>query len=266
MNNLQRICIALGLLGIALLSIRMPYQTRIADSSSTIYEGYHFIWSPPDPVTTCVNKRLLQHYEVMAGGFDQRSRIYYARELCSTHPKMLQVALSATAVILITTAMLFVLGISGRGPTRDVAPFRKPSNVNEGSPIELQDDRTSNSPPDSKHARPDDAINWIAVNEFGGSTTYVDSSSIKREGSLIRAYVRYDLRPSGTDKRNNRSVQQMFMQEEYDLISNRFRVHQIDFIYEDGTHSDPLSIVPEWKDASDGNAKTLAALKHISAP
>ena len=105
------------------------------------------------------------------------------------------------------------------------------------------------------------ASDWVVVNEFGESKTYVDRTSITRKDSLIRAWVKYALSPSGTDKRNGKPVKEMLILEEYDTAFTRFRVHQIVFAYEDGTMSDPLKGGPTWNPATAGNGKTLEFLR-----
>lgn len=105
---------------------------------------------------------------------------------------------------------------------------------------------------------------WILVNEFGENRTYLDSSSIEEAQDHVSVDVLYDLKPSGTDKRNNRPVKQMRMREEYDLSQDRFRVRQIHFMYEDGTYSDTLGTSLEWNEASAGNAKTLMMLRALT--
>jgi hypothetical protein len=101
---------------------------------------------------------------------------------------------------------------------------------------------------------------WIVVNSFGGSMTYVDRASIERNGELICASVRYALNPLGTDKRNGKPVKEMIMREEYDTSGGRFRVHSLQFIYADSSASEVLSLEPSWKPATDGNKKTLEFL------
>jgi len=102
---------------------------------------------------------------------------------------------------------------------------------------------------------------WTIVNEFGNSKVYVDRESISRDGPKTKAHVRYSLNPPGTDKRNGRSVPEMYMTEEYDLEINAFRVHSIVLQYEDGSTGDPLITKPEWKPATGGNEKTLEYLR-----
>ncbi|MDP2787698.1 MAG: hypothetical protein Q8O79_06445 [Pseudomonadota bacterium] len=102
---------------------------------------------------------------------------------------------------------------------------------------------------------------WAAVNKFGSSTTYVDLTSIKRNGSLVLARVRYVLIPPGTDRRNGKSVKEMLMAEEYETDTILFRIHEIQFVYTDGAASDSLSTEPAWKPATGGNFKTLEFLR-----
>lgn len=106
---------------------------------------------------------------------------------------------------------------------------------------------------------------WMLVNEFGDSKVLLDTSTVKRNGNFVCVDVLYDLNTCGTDKRNNKPVKQMINSEEYDLLSSTFRVHRIDFIYKDGRHGEPLITVPEWNEATAGNAKTLAVLRHLCA-
>ena len=101
---------------------------------------------------------------------------------------------------------------------------------------------------------------WVVVNDFGSSVTYVDRASIVRNGALICASVRYALNPLGTDKRNGKPVKEMLMSEEYDTLGDRFRVHSLQFIYADSSASELLSMEPAWKPATAGNKKTLEFL------
>ena len=114
MNNLQKTCIALGALGAAMLCVRVPYETGVIGASSAVSDGYHYVWSPPDSVRSCIENGLLLHFETGAGGLDPESRIHYARELCETKPNIAQIALSATAVLFATIALWFLLGVTGR--------------------------------------------------------------------------------------------------------------------------------------------------------
>lgn len=116
----------------------------------------------------------------------------------------------------------------------------------------------------SKSTSPSAAPDWLIVNEFGESKVFLDKSSVSKAGALATVNVLYDLKPSGKDQRNNKPVKQMIMREEYNLNQGKFRVHRIDFVYEDGTRSAPLMTNPEWKEASEGNAKTLAALHRLA--
>ena len=79
----------------------------------------------------------------------------------------------------------------------------------------------------------------------------------------MRARTRYELAPNGIDRRNNKLVKRLHMQEEYNLATRMFRVHQIDFVYADDSAGSPLLTEPEWQNATEGNAKTLAALKQL---
>ena len=106
--------------------------------------------------------------------------------------------------------------------------------------------------------------NWSVVNEFGGSKTYIDRASIQKNGTLIRASVRYALSPPGNDRRNGKPVQEMLMSEEYDIAAGCFRIHRIQFIYTDGSASEPLSTEPAWKPAIAGNQKTLEFLQGLN--
>lgn len=101
----------------------------------------------------------------------------------------------------------------------------------------------------------------LLVNEFGKSKTYLDRSTIVRNEQLIAVDVIYVLDPPGKDQRNNKPVKRMLMKEEYDLESATFRVHQIEFEYNDGTHGEPFTPIPQWATATKGNAKTLHSLR-----
>lgn len=105
------------------------------------------------------------------------------------------------------------------------------------------------------------ASDWVVVNEFAGSKTYVDRASITQEASFVQAAVKYVLSPPGTDRRNGKAVTEMLILEEYDIDSSRFRVHQIVFTYEGGAKSEPLAGEPTWRPATAGNAKTMEYLR-----
>ena len=53
----------------------------------------------------------------------------------------------------------------------------------------------------------------------------------------------------------------MLMLEEYDISTNKFRIHSMLFFYEDGTRSNPMRTGLEWKSATGGNKATLDFLK-----
>ena len=107
-------------------------------------------------------------------------------------------------------------------------------------------------------------LGWLVINEFGDSKTCVDPSSIERNGPLIRARVRYVLNPPGTDTRTGRPVNEMIMYEEYNTGTNLFCLHAIQFIYTDGSSSDPLSTERTWTKATGGNLKTLEFLSQFA--
>jgi hypothetical protein len=101
------------------------------------------------------------------------------------------------------------------------------------------------------------APDWFVVNEFDGGKAYVDRASVTRESTLIRAPVKYVTDTPGIDKRNGRPVKEMLILEECDIASSCFRIHEIIFTYEDGTKSDALLGVLEWRPATGGNGRTL---------
>ena len=107
-------------------------------------------------------------------------------------------------------------------------------------------------------------LGWIVINEFGGSKTCVEPSSIESNGPLIRARVRYVLNPPGIDKRNGKPANEMIMNEEYNIGTNLFCLHAIQFIYTDGSSSDPLSTELTWIKATGGNLKTLEFLSQFA--
>lgn len=131
-----------------------------------------------------------------------------------------------------------------------------------GNPVKAR----KSAPPSARTApsKPTKQTTWALIHEFGESKVYLDQSSVRATGSLATASVMYDLKPSGNDRRNNKPVKRMLMIEEYDLQRAKFRAHRLVFFYEDGTRSDPLEMGADWKDATDGNAKTLAALRRLA--
>lgn len=102
------------------------------------------------------------------------------------------------------------------------------------------------------------------VHAFGGSQVFMDvltlisESTGKRTGLFV-----YRLDAPGIDKRNQRPIREMRSMEEYDLDAGMFRVHYMEFTYTDGTPSDRLHAVPEWKPATAGNALHLEALREL---
>ena len=116
-----------------------------------------------------------------------------------------------------------------------------------------------------REAIPDTPVhqNWFLANEFDGSRTYIDKLSVSIRGKLVKARLIYVLRPYGTDSRNNKPVKEMHMIEEYDLISEKFRVHGLSFVYDDSSLSDIMTTDLEWKNATHGNLKNLAALREL---
>jgi len=106
---------------------------------------------------------------------------------------------------------------------------------------------------------------WIFVNEFGDSKTYIHEPSIQMNGSKLVAKLVYVLDPPGTDKRNNRPFNSMLMTEEYNISNGKFRLHEILFAYTDGERSEPLAIEPTWNTATEGNLKTLQFLKNYAS-
>lgn len=106
---------------------------------------------------------------------------------------------------------------------------------------------------------------WAVVNEFGDSKTYIDRTSVVSTGTLVRATLRYALSPPGTDKRNGKPVKEMLMSEEYDVTGRRFRILSIQFLYTDGSASEPLTTDLAWRPATAGNATTLEYLRAFNA-
>lgn len=102
---------------------------------------------------------------------------------------------------------------------------------------------------------------WKVVNEFDKSKVYLNKNYIEEKGNLLSSIVIYSLNPSGTDKINGKSVNEMLMFEEYDISIDKFRVHSMLFFYEDGTQSNPMRTELEWKPAVGGNKNTLDFLK-----
>lgn len=148
MNNLQKICIALGTLGIAMLCIRVPYQTEFSGDSSAINEGYSFVWSPPDSARSCIKNGQLQGFEARFGGLDNQSRLQVARRLCETKPKFVQIALSATAVALTTIAIWLLLGISKRVTTSG-SQFPTQSAATSADPLRMNRNKSKSTPSDA---------------------------------------------------------------------------------------------------------------------
>lgn len=110
-----------------------------------------------------------------------------------------------------------------------------------------------------------DRAKWALVNEFGKSKAFVDLSSIKKRGSLVRTLVRYELNPPGTDKSSGQPVSEMLMDEEYDLKFSKFCIYSIQFVYLDGTKGDVMSTALSWEPATKGNLETLKFLRtHVA--
>ncbi len=100
---------------------------------------------------------------------------------------------------------------------------------------------------------------WKIVEEFAGGKVYINKKSIKRDGKLIEVLVDYSVNPS-SEAKNGKLINEMITIEEYDINFNKFRVHKIVFLYEDGTYSN-FDTVLEWKPASDGKMEILNYLR-----
>ena len=105
--------------------------------------------------------------------------------------------------------------------------------------------------------------NWVQVNEFEGSRTYVDRTSLVTTKLGAVAWVRYELHPPGTDKRNKKPISEMWLREEYDFQNTLFRLHRIILKYTDGSQDEPGIPGTAWHPATAGNRVTLDALRSI---
>jgi len=103
--------------------------------------------------------------------------------------------------------------------------------------------------------------NWELAHEYGqGCKVSVDINSLTLNDDIVRANVRHHLVPPGTDKRNQKPVQEIVFDKEFHLGNNRSRYHSITFIYLDGSVAEPLRAEPKWADADEGS---LAELNYI---
>jgi hypothetical protein len=101
---------------------------------------------------------------------------------------------------------------------------------------------------------------WALIDQFGKNRTFIQKSTIKFDGPLVRAKVRYSLKPSGVDKRNGKAIAEIIHLEEYNLPKREFRIYWITLVYEGGGTSD-FSTQIEWRPATAGNEKTLNFLR-----
>lgn len=102
---------------------------------------------------------------------------------------------------------------------------------------------------------------WQLAHEYGeGCKVYVDLGSIIKTGSLVRADLKHYLVPPGTDKRNQKPVQEITFDKEFDLDRKRTRFYNITFTYTDGSTSPTMRCEPQWTDADKGS---LAELNYV---
>lgn len=102
---------------------------------------------------------------------------------------------------------------------------------------------------------------WQVVNAFGNNKVYLNKNYIEQKENLLSTIIIYSLNPSEVDNTNGKFINEMLILEEYDIINNKFRVHTIQFFYEDGTRSNPMVTDLVWKSASGKNKATLNFLK-----
>jgi len=140
--------------------------------------------------------------------------------------------------------------------------YERLAEISANTHEEAQAEYRKNFGPPEKTQEAEDA-NWFLVNTFGNNKTYIDRSSISVLRHFASADVIYVLNPYGTDKISNRPVKIMRMREEYDLLSEQFRVHEISFVYDDDSISEDMTASSDWLKAKDGNEKTLNSLRQI---
>lgn len=99
-------------------------------------------------------------------------------------------------------------------------------------------------------------ISWSLVNEFGKCKTFVDSRKITHLDKIATVPVKYVLDPPGTDKRNNKPVEEMHTVEQFNLLNSKMQTISITFIYQDRTES-RMDTDPNWIAVSEGYSKTF---------
>lgn len=108
---------------------------------------------------------------------------------------------------------------------------------------------------------------WQLANEYGqGCKAYVDANSIDLAGNIARAKIRHYLVPPGTDKRNQKAVQEIVFDKEFDLSRILTRYYSITFTYTDGEVADPLQAEPQWTAADKGSLVELNLVRALSKP
>ena len=108
---------------------------------------------------------------------------------------------------------------------------------------------------------------WLLANEYGqGCKAYADANSLTVSGSIARAKIKHFLVPPGTDNRNQRPVQEVVFDKEFDFDRKLTRYHSITFIYTDGAVAEPLQTEPEWAAAEKGSLTELNFVHSLASP
>lgn len=109
--------------------------------------------------------------------------------------------------------------------------------------------------------------NWELAHEYGqGCKAYVDSGSLASKDGIVRVKIKHYLVPPGTDHRNQKPVQEVVFDKEFDLERKQTRYHSIMFIYTDGSIADPLRADPKWTPADKGSLSELEYVRSRVAP
>lgn len=108
---------------------------------------------------------------------------------------------------------------------------------------------------------------WRLAHEYGqGCKVYVDTSSLTVTGSVARAKIKHYLVPPGTDKRNQKPVQEIVFDKEFDFDRKLSRYYSITFTYTDGVVAAPLQAEPQWSNADKGSLAELNFLQSLVTP
>ena len=109
--------------------------------------------------------------------------------------------------------------------------------------------------------------NWVLAHEYGqGCKVYADMNSLVLNGNIARVTIKHHLVPPGTDKRNQKAVQEISFDKEFDFERKKSRYHSITFTYTDGVVADPLQAEPKWLEVDQGSLAELNFLHSAALP